>query len=74
MFDIHPYGSDVDTRKSTSETRNLNRSRGGRKYFHNYLWDCHNRQFQDFKARFFPVEYSFACLLFVFEVYKVNFD
>ena len=39
-----------------------------------YFWDCCHHQFQDFEANFFPVEYSFAQLLFVSEVFKVNFD
>ena len=73
MRGIHPCGSHVDTRKSTGN-KNLNRSRGATKYFHTYLWECCHHQFQDFEASFFPVEYYFAHLLFVPEVFKVNFD
>ena len=72
MCGIH-CSSHVDTRKSTGN-KNLNRSRDATKYFHTYLWDCCHHQFQDFEASFFPVEYSFAQLLFVSEVFKVNFD
>ena len=73
MRGTHPCGSHVDTRKLTRK-KNLNHSRGATKYFHTYFWDCYHHQFQDFEANFFPVEYSFAQLLFVSEVFKVNFD
>ena len=73
MRGTHPCGSHVDTRKLTRK-KNLNHSRGATKYFNTYLWDCCHHQFQDFEASFFPVEYSFAQLLFVSEVFKVNFD
>ena len=73
MRDTHPCGSHVDSRKLTRK-KNLNHSRGATKYFHTYLGDCCHHQFQDFEANFFPVEYSFAQLLFVSEVFKVIFD
>ena len=44
------------------------------KIFPYISWECCHHQFQDFEASFFPVEYSFAHLLFVSEVFKVNFD